>query len=233
MTEDTVNRHILGLFADILEYPQPGLAESARECAALMASKDAKAGALLAKFQTFVEGKSVERMQEVYSTTFDLNATYHPYVGYHLLGETYQRSAFMLELKEHYQAQGFVADEKELPDHLVVVLRYLSVSNDGDMTEELVREALVPALIKMLKENKKADSADQADSEDQTISPDEYDCSANCGQMPEFKSAEDEEVAGEGRKRTRRAGPYRNVLKALRHVLQQQYPVDKEIETYV
>ncbi len=227
MTNDAVDRRILQLFADILEYPRTGLTESARKCAALMASKDAQTGALLAKFQTFVEGNSVERMQEVYSTTFDLNATYHPYVGYHLLGETYKRSAFLLQLKEHYQAQGFVADEKELPDHLVVVLRYLSVSNDGEMTEELVREALVPALKKMLKENKKADSSDQ------TAGSDESDCSANCGRMPEFKSAEAAEDAEEGKKRTRRTGPYRNVLKALRNVLQQQYPADKEVGTYV
>lgn len=230
MIEDTVsavNRHILMLFADILEYPRPGLTESVRECAALMTSKNEEAGALLAKFQTFAEGKSVERMQEVYSTTFDLNATYHPYVGYHLFGETYKRSAFLVELKEHYQVQSFVADEKELADHLVVVLHYLSVSNDVDMNKELVSEALLPALKKMLKENKKADSSDEMDSSDK------FDCSANCGKMPEFKSIEDTEGAEEGKKRTRRTGPYRNVLQALRLALQQQYSIGKEAVSHV
>lgn len=225
MTEDAVNRRTLQLFADILDYPRPGLTESVRECAELVASENAEAGALLAKFQSFVEGKSVERMQEVYSTTFDLNATYHPYMGYHLFGETYKRSIFLLELKEQYQAEGFVTNETELPDHLVEVLRYLSISTDGEMTEELVRVAFVPALKKMLKENKKADSTE------------EFDCSTDCGlatDMTELKGMEaDAEDAGESKKRTRQTGPYRNVLKALRHLLQQQYPMDKEMATHV
>ncbi len=204
MVEAIAKQNIFRLFADLLEYPGSDLKESARECEALITSKDAKTGALLGKFFTFVEKSSLEQMQEVYTTTFDLGATYHPYVGYHLLGESYKRSAFMLELKERFRAEGFVAKEKELPDHLAVLLRFMSVCHNEDTVHELASEGILPVLKKMLKENKQADSLDH-DSEN-----------------PGFKTEE--------RKMKRRTGPYRNVLRALRLVLQQQYPIMKKEE---
>ncbi len=208
MAEEIAKQNIFRLFADILEYPRPGVKESIRECEALIASKDAETGALLGKFSTFVKKSSLEKMQEVYTTTFDLGATYHPYVGYHLLGESYKRSAFLLELKERFRAEGFAAEEKELPDHLAVLLRFMSVCHNEDTTRELACEGLLPVLKKMLKENKQADRSD------------------NDSVNHEFKSEEE--------KKKRRTGPYRNVLKALRLVLQQQYPImEKEGEPHV
>ena len=207
MVEKIAKQNTFRLFADILEYPRPGVKKSIHECEALIASKDAETGALLGKFFTFVKKTSLEKMQEVYTTTFDLGATYHPYVGYHLLGESYKRSAFLLELKERFRAEGFAAEEKELPDHLAVLLRFMSVCHNEDTTRELACEGLLPVLKKMLKENKQADRSDDD------------------GVTHEFKSEE--------RKEKRRTGPYRNVLKALRLVIQQQYPVEKEVETHV
>ncbi|MEE9166578.1 MAG: nitrate reductase molybdenum cofactor assembly chaperone [Candidatus Neomarinimicrobiota bacterium] len=208
MVEEIAEQNVFRLFADLLEYPRPGLRESVRECEALIASKDAETGALLGKFRTFVKESSLEKMQEVYTTTFDLGATYHPYVGYHLLGESYKRSAFLLELKERFRAEGFTAEEKELPDHLAVLLRFMSVCHNEETTEELAREGLLPVLKKMLKENKQADRSD------------------NDSVNHEFKSEEEKEK--------RQTGPYRNVLQALRFVLQQQYPMmEKEEEIHV
>ncbi len=208
MAEEIAKQTILRLFADILKYPRPGVKESTRECEALIASKDAETGALLSKFSNFVKKTPLEKIQEVYTTTFDLGATYHPYVGYHLLGESYKRSAFLVELKQRFRAEGFDAEEKELPDHLAVLLRFMSVCHDEETARELACEALLPVLKKMLKENKQADRSD------------------NDNVSHEFKSEEETEK--------RQTGPYRNVLKALSLVLQQQYPVmEKEEETRV
>ncbi len=141
-------REILSLFADILEYPWPGLAGTARECAALVAPQNPEAGALLREFCAFVERTPLGRLEEVYTGTFDLDAACHPYVGYHLFGESYKRSLFLLELKERYRAHGFVV-ENELPDHLAVLLRFLAQSHDTALIGEIVQEALVPALERM------------------------------------------------------------------------------------
>ena len=49
---------VLGLFADILYYPAPGLASKAAECAALIGAAQPEAVALLESFRRFAEEKS-------------------------------------------------------------------------------------------------------------------------------------------------------------------------------
>lgn len=135
-------------FAELLEYPGPGLVEAARECEALTGHSVPEAAPLLHEFRSFVEATPAGRVEEIYSATFDLDAAYHPYVGYHLFGETYKRSLFMLELRERYRAQGFVV-EQELPDHLAVLLRFLARHSESDLAGEILHEALLPALDRM------------------------------------------------------------------------------------
>ncbi len=174
-------------FAELLDYPGPGLLAAACECEAAAARVIPEAAALLHEFRAFVEATPLGRVQEVYSSTFDLDAAYHPYVGYHLFGETYKRSVFMLELKERYRAHGFVV-ERELPDHLAVLLRFLATHGDSPLAGELVQEAVLPALDRM---SGRARSAG-------------YD-------QDEFPGPQDSR---------RRQSPYRQVLEALRLVLQ-------------
>lgn len=142
-------QHLYYLFAELLDYPRADLAEAARECQSLVSLRNAEATALLDEFRAFAEAKPVERMQEVYSVTFDLDASCHPYVGYYLFGETYKRSVFLLGLKERFKPHGFTAPENELPDHLVVLLRFLAVCDDSGMVGDIVEEALLPALARM------------------------------------------------------------------------------------
>lgn len=139
---------ILGLFADMLEYPRPGLAEIVRECEALVSPGNPEAATLLGGFRALVEEISPGRLEEIYTGTFDLDATCYPYVGYHLFGESYKRSVFLLELRERYRAQGFDV-ENELPDHLAVLLRFLAINDDVTLTGEIVHEALLPTLERM------------------------------------------------------------------------------------
>lgn len=145
----------LALFADLLDYPGPTLAEHARVCQALVAPEHPEAAALLRSFRAFVEERSLGELEEIYTGAFDLDtlsdldATCYPYVGHHLFGESYKRSAFLVGLRERYRAHGFTV-EVEMPDHLAVVLRFLASSPDEDLAAELVGEALVPALDRML-----------------------------------------------------------------------------------
>lgn len=206
MADETIERHIFRLFADLLDYPRAGLTQSVQECEALIASQHAKTKALLGTFRSFVEATPLGHIQEVYTGTFDLDATYYPYVGYQLLGESYKRSAFLLGLKERYQAQGFAAEGTELPDHLAVVLRFLSACGDQDITKEITREALLPTLEKMLTPQKEADG------------------SGNEDKQPEPSSR------GKEHQRTR---PYLHVLQALKLVLQQHDPMEKEAKHHV
>jgi nitrate reductase molybdenum cofactor assembly chaperone len=148
--DSTTETRILELFADLLEYPRPDLdiAATARECRGLVAEGNPEAAALLGEFVAFAERTPRETIEEIFSATFDLNASCHPYVGYHMFGESYPRSLFMLELKERYRSHGF--DQGiELPDHIAVLLRFLSVCPDAEMCSEIARDAVLASIVPM------------------------------------------------------------------------------------
>ena len=139
---------VLGLFADILDYPAPGLADKAAECAALVGAVQPQAATLLESFRGFAEEHPLGKLQEVYSGFFDLNSICHPYIGYQLFGENYKRSIFMVELKKSYRAEGFEASATEIPDRLSIVLRFAAQSKSEDV-DDLVSKGLLPALERM------------------------------------------------------------------------------------
>ena len=135
------------LFADLLEYPgSVNLAEKAKACADLL---DPGTAALLNEFRAFVEQSPPERLEELYTNTFDLQVVCYPYVGYHLFGESYKRGAFLARLNEGYQEHGF-SSGNELPDHLGVVLRFLAQGEGGEFAQTLLDEGLIPAVNAMV-----------------------------------------------------------------------------------
>ena len=140
---------VLELFADILDYPAPGLADKAAECAALVGRVQPQAANLLGIFRDFAREHPVGKLQEVYSGFFDLNSICHPYIGYQLFGENYKRSALLIELKKAYRAAGFEADVSEIPDRLSIVLRFIAHSKVGEETDELLNRGVLPALARM------------------------------------------------------------------------------------
>jgi len=139
---------VLELFADILDYPAPGLADKAAECAALVGRVQPQAAKLLAIFRDFAEEHPLGKLQEVYSGFFDLNSICHPYIGYQLFGENYKRSVFMVELKKSYRAEKFEEPADDVPDRLSTVLRFAAHSS-GEDVDDLVSKGVLPALERM------------------------------------------------------------------------------------
>ncbi len=140
----TVKR-VWGFFAGLLDYPTESPLEAIGECRRLVAGVSPDADALLARFQGFVEGSTLGRLQEEYTRAFDMDESHSLYVGYHLLGESYKRSAMLLEFMERYRAHG-VEVAGELADHLPVVLRFLTVCDDRDLVDEIICDAVWPSL---------------------------------------------------------------------------------------
>jgi len=157
-SQSPVPGRVFHLFAILLDYPRAPLTGVATECAELVAGYSPRAALFLQEFETLVEKTPLTRLEEIYADVFELDATCHPYVGYHLFGESYKRSAFLLGLKERYEPYHLQCGS-ELPDHLAVILRFLAVNADVEETETIIREALHPALRKMLK-NKEEEPPD-------------------------------------------------------------------------
>ena len=149
-----IDRRQLGLFADILDYPEAEIVETVWACEEVVRDDTPEAAALLADFRAYAEQRPLGELQELYTAAFDLDtlsdldATCYPYVGHHLFGESHKRSAFLVGLNERFRAHDFVV-ERELPDHLVVLLRFAAACPDETLVGELVHEALLPALERM------------------------------------------------------------------------------------
>lgn len=148
---ESADNQVLCLFADLLDYPRPGLANEALLCEKLLAGSQGKAAREMTAFRSFLERTPLGKQEEIHSAFFDLNPVCHPYIGYHLFGESYKRSIFLLELKQRFQATGYECEDEELPDRLSIVLRFLASGCDGGLKREIIEEGIMPALTKMLK----------------------------------------------------------------------------------
>ena len=85
-------------------------------------------------------------LEELYTTTFDLNPVATLEVGWHLWGEQYERGRFLADLRDLQSRLG-IDSGTELPDHLTILLPTIAASPDNaDLREKCAR-----AIDKMLK----------------------------------------------------------------------------------
>lgn len=134
--------------ADLLEYPDERLSERLDACAASL--EDAAATNLIAAFRAQVEQSGVARLQELYTSAFDMDADCALYVGHHLFGADARRGVFMACLAAEYRKAG-IECAPELPDYLPAVLRYIERAPGGTAgaREELVAAVVLPATRKL------------------------------------------------------------------------------------
>ncbi len=149
MTLSGLDKGLLDTFAGLLEYPHGGEADLAARGASALAGVHPEAASLLGGVRAFLAETSSTRAEEVFTATFDLQATCAPYVGFHLFGEGYKRRVFLSGLIGMYSSRGFSAG-RELPDHITVVLRFLAGPADDEDARILMEDGLAPALSKMI-----------------------------------------------------------------------------------
>jgi nitrate reductase delta subunit len=137
------------LFARLLDYPTSSITEEACKCVEIFHAANLDAGEILVRCLEQIEQTPLEKLGEIYTYTFDLQGTCPPYVGHHLFGESNKRNWFMARLNEQYRKKNFNV-EKELPDHIMVILRFLALHPTGEFSQVLNNEGLRPAVSKML-----------------------------------------------------------------------------------
>lgn len=143
--------HAYQQLAKALQYPHPDQLESLQAGAGEI--QDPAVQRLFQAFLEKVSELSRGEWEELYTSTLDLNPRAAPYLGFQIWGENYKRGEFMSLLNKELRSQG-IERGGELPDHLVPVLRYLSVSQSP--LPEL--EDIFPrALKKMQKELESSD----------------------------------------------------------------------------
>lgn len=144
-----LNASLLREFSALLSYPDHQVRELAAGCALSLDSVDPLAATAFARFEDYLAEHDLANLEELFAATFELQAHCQPYVGYQLCGENQARTLLLMKLQELYLARGFSCGS-ELPDHLGVMLRYLAHADDPAGRLEIIRDALLPALDKML-----------------------------------------------------------------------------------
>ncbi|MFQ5659650.1 MAG: nitrate reductase molybdenum cofactor assembly chaperone [Gammaproteobacteria bacterium] len=144
----SANRALVQL-GQLLQYPDENLAAAVREVREGIGPIFHAAGEELASFEAFVHAHDFADWKQTYTEAFDLDPLFKIYIGYHLFGETYKRSHFLVKLNEHYREHGYECSP-ELPDHLAVALRFLPHCDHEAFRDGLIREGIVPCVKRML-----------------------------------------------------------------------------------
>lgn len=143
------NTELYSQLAKAITYPSLGYRETVLNCQKLIESNYDGASKSFALLTEFISSNHVERLEEAYTVTFDINAVCALDVGYQLFGEDYKRGALLVELNRlHRDAQ--MDTGRELADHLPNLLKVLPSIKDPVERGELAQKIILPALEKML-----------------------------------------------------------------------------------
>ena len=139
---------ILELMGRLLTYPGADYADHLERCGASLQLGDAEADSLVTGFASQIRSLPLERVQELYTHTFDLNPVCSLEIGWQLYGEEYARGRFLVVMREQLRRHG-IPESSELPDHLTHVLSLLD-HMEPEEAREFTEAFLIPAMNKML-----------------------------------------------------------------------------------
>lgn len=137
--------HTYELLAGLLDYPEEDWGERLAACREHTDATMERIRSALDGFASDVEHLALPALQERYAQTFDLDPAAALEVGHHLFGDSYRRGLFLARLKETEDQCGIDA-QRQLPDHLPVLLRLLPRLDDADLRSSLLTSCMLPAL---------------------------------------------------------------------------------------
>jgi nitrate reductase delta subunit len=141
--------HLFEILASLLEYPSSDLNLRVERAKQWLTIQEPEVAVQFLSFRRKIRAFPVDKLQELYTQTFDLNPVCTLDIGYHVFGENYKRGELLAKLRET-EAPFELGQENQLPDHLPVLLRLLGKLEDEELRLALIGEILIPALARML-----------------------------------------------------------------------------------
>jgi nitrate reductase molybdenum cofactor assembly chaperone NarJ/NarW len=139
MMENEMDRTLKALSL-ILSYPTPELQRAMPEISAVILSDSRMTTLVRRDFSALLEalaGDDIYLLQETYVGLFDRSRTLSLNLFEHVHGESRDRGGAMVSLVETYRDGGFDPATSELPDHLPVLLEFLSLRPFAEARETL------------------------------------------------------------------------------------------------
>lgn len=128
----------------VLSYPTRELQHAMPEIGGVLASDTRLTAAARRALRPLVgelSGRDVYDLQETYVGLFDRSRTLSLNLFEHVHGESRDRGGAMVSLVEMYRAAGFDPVTSELPDHLPMLLEFLSTRPFAEVQETLADAA--------------------------------------------------------------------------------------------
>ncbi|MDO8427100.1 MAG: hypothetical protein Q7T24_06265 [Deltaproteobacteria bacterium] len=150
--EKSLYSHLAGL----LEYPKEDIKIRVEECVKALAARPeypSEAVEELKKFQRDLEEMPLDDLQGVFSYTFELSSDFTLDMGYHLF-DGFKRSNMLATVKSMFKETGFPSEQfgkGELPDHLPVLLHFLSFVQDEALKKDFRESFVILGMEKLLK----------------------------------------------------------------------------------
>lgn len=139
---------VLERIGPLLAYPRGDYGDRLELCRTSLPLGDAEADSLLGSFVREIQSLPLEKVQELYTHTFDLNPVCALEVGWQLHGEEYTRGEFLVAMRKQLRLYC-IPESRELPDHLSCVLSLLD-HLEPEEARHFAEGSLRPALNKML-----------------------------------------------------------------------------------
>jgi len=139
------------VLADLFQYPEGRYPQKVKDIQDFVVNNYPEAGEDINTFVELLPAHDLNKMQELYIRSFDVQSITTLDIGYVLFGDDYKRGELLANLnREHTQTDNDCGSE--LGDHLPNLLRLISKLDDKDLIVEMIEELLAPAIKKMIGE---------------------------------------------------------------------------------
>lgn len=124
---------IYKIMAHLLDYPTDELLENLPDIMAMLKQNpdvSAQERDDLMQLISWMQLHNLIGMQGDYVRTFDMTPEHDLHLTHHLFGDDSGRGPALIDLSEHYKADGLEVEENEIPDFLPLILEYVSTLDD-------------------------------------------------------------------------------------------------------
>ena len=145
------NRFHLQLLASLFEYPDADYPDRVRDVKDCLTGRYSDASAELDRFIELLPVDDLQKMQELFTRSFDVQAVTTLDIGYVLFGDDYKRGILLANLNREHRNAG-IDTGTELADYIPNLLRLMAVIEDEEVLQDLAYAILAPALLEMIGE---------------------------------------------------------------------------------
>jgi nitrate reductase molybdenum cofactor assembly chaperone len=148
-----LEKNLYTRLGELLRYPKEDIRPMVDECLHILTEGQYLDEIIneLKNFRRDLDNLSLDKLQELYSYTFELVSDTTLDMGYYI-HDGFKRSRNLLTIKSMYRELGFPFEEiarGELPDNLSVTLQFIGFIKDEELRKDFTKSFVIQAMEKL------------------------------------------------------------------------------------